>query len=248
VQFHRTRSIASSNETNIQGKRPMRGSWITEILHGKVLLFFIVCVLLICPVVPAFSHRVNIFAYAEGDTIYTESYFYDGTPVIAGKIQVIDSNQNTVFTGRTDDGGLLSFKIPKKDDLTIVLDAGMGHRATFQIPSEELSQLKPVKSSEEAMSKKPQITDEVKTEVVRSKEEAPMVEAQVSSKSVSDISVEDIRTVVQEEISRELEPISKRIARLEKKTSPSVTEIFGGIGYIIGLMGLIMYFKSKAKK
>ena len=241
-------NIASSKGTNIQDKRTMRGSWITEILHGKLLLFFIVCGLLVCPAFPAFSHRVHIFAYVEGDTIYTESYFYDGTPVTEGKIEVIDSSQNTVFTGRTDDEGLLSFKITKKDDLTIVLDAGMGHRATFQIPAEELSQLKSVKSSEEAIPKKPQTASEVKTEVVRSKEEMPTVEAQISSKSVSDISVEDIRTVVQEEISRELEPISKRIARLEKKTGPSVTEIFGGIGYIIGLMGLIMYFKSKAKK
>jgi nickel transport protein len=242
------RNIASSNGTHIQDKCPMRGSWITEILHGKVLLFFIVCVLLVCPVVPAFSHRVNIFAYVEGDTIYTESYFSDGTPVTDGKIEVTDSSQNTVFTGRTDSEGLLSFKIPKKDDLTIVLDAGMGHRATFQIPSEELSQPEPIEPSEEATSKKSQIASEPKTKVVKSKEEAPMVEAQVSSKSESDISIEDIRTVVQEEISRELEPISKRIARLEKKTGPSVTEIFGGIGYIIGLMGLIMYFKSKAKK
>jgi len=119
-------NIASSKGTNIQDKRTMRGSWITEILHGKLLLFFIVCGLLVCPGVPAFSHRVNIFAYVEGDTIYTESYFYDGTPVTDGKIEVTDSNQSTVFTGRTDDEGLFSFKIPKKDDLTIVLDAGTG--------------------------------------------------------------------------------------------------------------------------
>jgi nickel transport protein len=32
-----------------------------------------------------------------------------------------------------------------------------------------------------------------------------------------------------------------------RKQGPTVTEIFGGIGYIIGLMGIAAYFKNRRK-
>lgn len=39
----------------------------------------------------AFAHKVNIFAYVEGDTVYTESYFPDGKKVESGLVEVYDS-------------------------------------------------------------------------------------------------------------------------------------------------------------
>ena len=42
----------------------------------------------------AFTHKVNIFAYVEGDTVYTESYFSDGKKVEGGVVEVYDSEGN----------------------------------------------------------------------------------------------------------------------------------------------------------
>jgi nickel transport protein len=81
----------------------------------------------------AFAHKVNIFAYIEGNTVYTESYFPDGRAVEDGKITVVDSNEETLLEGRTDEKGLFSFAIPKKEDLVIILDAGMGHKNHFEL-------------------------------------------------------------------------------------------------------------------
>ena len=87
-----------------------------------------------------FAHKVNIFAWVENGTINTESYFPDGKVVQNGSISVFDSNENLLLTGKTDSEGMFSFPVPKGDDLTIILDASMGHRATFTITQEELGE------------------------------------------------------------------------------------------------------------
>jgi len=84
------------------------------------------------------AHKVNIFAYADSGVVYTESYFPDGRPVENGTIEVYDSQGHKLLEGVTDKEGLFSFKVPKKDDLTIVIIASMGHRNKFILKEEEI--------------------------------------------------------------------------------------------------------------
>lgn len=77
------------------------------------------------------AHKVNIFAYVEGGTVYCETYFPDGRSVVNGKVQVFDSQDRLLLTGQTDDKGLFQFAVPKIDDLTLVINASMGHKNKF---------------------------------------------------------------------------------------------------------------------
>ena len=86
----------------------------------------------------ALAHKVNVFAYVDGGKIYTESYFADGRPVKGGKVLVYDSRETLLLEGVTDKEGLFSFDIPKVDDLTIVIDATMGHRNRFRLKRAEV--------------------------------------------------------------------------------------------------------------
>jgi nickel transport protein len=86
----------------------------------------------------AMAHKVNLFAYVESGTVYTESYFADGHKVAEGKVAVHDSADRLLLEGKTDKEGLFSFPVPKVDDLTIVLDAGMGHKASFKLKKDEV--------------------------------------------------------------------------------------------------------------
>ncbi|MCK4923915.1 MAG: hypothetical protein KAS61_03010 [Spirochaetes bacterium] len=108
-------------------------------LHRNRLLHAIVTALVVLLLsMPAFAHKVNIFAWVEGDTVHTESYFPDGRVVQKGTVSVYDSEDSLLLKGVTDEEGLFSFPVPKGDDLTIVLDASMGHRATYRLSAEEL--------------------------------------------------------------------------------------------------------------
>lgn len=106
-------------------------------MKAKSYLFvFLLVVLLFAG--NALAHKVNLFAYVEGGIIYTESYFPDGKPVAGGKILVYDSGNNLVQEGITDKEGLFHFAIPKVDDLTIVIEASMGHKNHYKLKKNEV--------------------------------------------------------------------------------------------------------------
>lgn len=105
-------------------------------LHMKY--FFVAAVVILLFSGPALAHKVSLFAYAEGGKIYTESYFSDGKAVAGGKVMVYDSQNQLLFEGVTDKDGVLSFDIPKVDDLNIVLNATMGHKNNFKLKKSEV--------------------------------------------------------------------------------------------------------------
>ena len=84
------------------------------------------------------AHRVNLFAWVEGDTVYVESKFSSSRRVNKGKIIVTDPEGTQLLTGTTNENGEFSFKVPKKTELKIVLEAGTGHRAEWTIPLAEI--------------------------------------------------------------------------------------------------------------
>ncbi len=101
------------------------------------IFLLLVCGLLLLSTV-ASAHKVNIFAYAESGTIYTESYFPDGRPVEGGKVLVYDSKDKLLLESVTDTEGLFNFDIPKVDDLNIVIEATMGHKNSFKLKKSEV--------------------------------------------------------------------------------------------------------------
>jgi nickel transport protein len=88
---------------------------------------------------PASAHKVNVFAYVENGTVHTESYFPDGKKVEGGAIEVFDTAGKRIVEGKTDRQGNFSFPVPaEKDDLRIVLNASMGHKASFLMKKSEM--------------------------------------------------------------------------------------------------------------
>ena len=173
--------------------------------------------------ISAFAHKVNIFAYVEGDKVYTESYFNDGKKCINSKIEVFDNQENKLLEGLTNAEGEFSFEVPQEDgDLKLVLTASMGHRAEYIISADELG-------------------DTVGS--IKEKFEEPV---SVVSPEVSSLDLKEIQSLLEDALDKKLEPILREIKRSqEHKISP--TEIIGGIGYIFGIFGIIAYFLSRKK-
>jgi nickel transport protein len=188
-----------------------------------IILVFVLCFVLTW--VPAiFAHKVYIFSWIEGDTVYTESYFSGKKKVMGGLIKVFDPSGKKLLEGKTNEKGEFSFKIPKKTDLRIVLEATMGHRAEYILRATE-------------------IPDTVeRPEAIKEKDES-----QASSSSAIKVDLEQIRLVIEEALDSRLKPIVKTLAKIQEERSPGFTEIIGGVGYIFGLVGLILYFKSRKK-
>ena len=173
------------------------------------------------------AHKVYLFAWVDGDTVHTESYYPNKRRISGGKIKVLDSSDGQLLlSGMTDENGEFSFKIPKRVDLRIVLEAGMGHQSEFRLPASELS----------PKDTQPQNAGERK---VKGERDPSIPEVEADS--------EQLKKIIETALEKKLAPLERKIAHLEKGDGPGLTEIIGGIGYIIGLMGLALYFKSRKR-
>jgi nickel transport protein len=60
----------------------------------------------------AAAHRVNLFAWSEGNAVQVESKFSDSTPVKGGKLTVTDTATGKVLaSGKTSDTGTWRFTL-----------------------------------------------------------------------------------------------------------------------------------------
>ncbi|MEJ5365293.1 MAG: hypothetical protein WHS86_09340 [Desulfosoma sp.] len=111
------------------------GIFFWKAVSAVVLGVFVACF----PSVGAWAHKVNVFAYAEGGTVFVESYFPDGSPVVQGTVSVTDPKGAKIFEGTTDKEGRAQFPAPsEKTDLTIEVNASMGHRAVATLKKSDL--------------------------------------------------------------------------------------------------------------
>ena len=110
--------------------------------HRYKQLFYGIVIGVLFAMIPAgtaVAHKVLLFAYVEGDIIHAEGYFADGKKVDNSLIEVFDSSGTKILDGKTDKEGQFVFKAPKKDDLRLVLNASMGHRAVFKITADKIT-------------------------------------------------------------------------------------------------------------
>ncbi len=205
------------------------------------LLFTFCCLLFVSN---ADAHKVNIYAYAENGMVHSESYFVDGTKCKNSVLEVFDERDKTkLLEGKTDEEGKFSFKIPKVTSIKIVLHASMGHQAEYTLSEDEVREAMGVK--------KPPKSSTVK---VPSKSEggAAMKTQKRETEKVSElkgISESEIEAIVEGVVDRKLKPMERMLVKIQETSGkPGFTEIVGGIGYIIGILGIIAYFKAKRIK
>ncbi len=190
-------------------------------IRFSFIILFLTSIILTGSNVPALAHKVIIFAWVEGDTVFTESKFSGGKKAINARVEIFDKDGKKLLEGKTDNKGEFSFKIPKLTDLRIVLNAGMGHKAKWTVPESE------IREAGNILEKKSAVEPSGPTTVGLSKEE--------------------VKKIIEDSLDKKLRPIVRMITE-SKNTKPSLTEIIGGIGYIFGLMGVALYFKNRRKK
>jgi nickel transport protein len=178
---------------------------------------------------PALAHRVILFAYVDGDRVFTEGYFSDGKRCQNARVEVFDRFGNKVVEGNTDRNGEFSFTPPKGKDLRIVLTASMGHRDEYTIPAGELQ-------GEAEGKKHPESKSHEATEKEKGK----------PARRLTPREMNQIRTVVGEVLDEKLKPVMEVLSKRQNGRI-SFVQVIGGIGIIFGIMGIVLYFKSKRK-
>jgi nickel transport protein len=191
-------------------------------------------------VVPAFAHKVTIFAWVEGDTVHTQSKFSGGKRAQNSTVVVYDMDGNQLLEGQTDENGGFSFKVPKKTGLKVVLKASMGHLAEWTIPAEEITGVADASAS---------VAPEVSTDT-----DAPQAASLTDQQqppptpppTAVGLSREEVQSLIDESLDRKLKPVLNMLADTVD-SGPRLSEVIGGIGYIFGLVGVALYFSTRRK-
>ncbi|MBF0451562.1 MAG: hypothetical protein HQK75_12725 [Candidatus Magnetomorum sp.] len=209
--------------------------------YNKITLRILLCIFFIFVIADhAFAHKVSIFAWVEGDTVYTESKFMGGKTVRNAPIEILDAQGKKLLEGTTNDNGEFSFKIPQKTEMKIVLLAGMGHKAYWTIPVEDFQE------DMTASSKKNSINTDIPSEKSIISKPVPE-QKQVPPNGLTSV---EIQTIIENALDKKMQPFMTRMNKLlNPDHGPDLKDIFGGIGYILGLMGLGAYvhYRNKMK-
>ena len=192
--------------------------------------------------VPAQAHRVNVFAWVEGNTVYTTAKFSGGKVARESLVEVYDSQKKLLLKGKTDNKGDFSFSVPKIDNLDIVVYAGTGHRGSWQVKKSELTSVSKTAAPENVdTSHKPAAQNPTPA--------AAQTSGAVTTSSPNlQINSEEIEKIVQKVVNRslteKLHPLMLMLAEI-RDPDPGLKDILGGLGYILGLVGIIAYIKSR---
>jgi nickel transport protein len=187
----------------------------------------------------ASAHGVSVFAWVEGDTIHVESKFFGGKKVKGGEIVVMDLQGVELLSGRTNDQGKFSFKVPKRTDLRIVLNAGQGHQGEWTLAADEMK----ASPSETTLATSPEKATPSDGKGTVSKTVMNLGTAAPDAA----IKPEELETIIETVLDKKLKPITRKLADLQQE-GPTVRDIIAGIGYIFGLVGVAAYVHSRKKK
>jgi nickel transport protein len=122
--------------------RKPRRSW------GATLTVLALGIVVALPMVShVWAHKVNVFAWVEGDTVFVEGYFPGGKKSQDSLVEVFNSAGTKLLEGRTNKKGEFSFKIPEKTDLKIILTSSMGHKNDFIVPASNFQEVESSPSS-----------------------------------------------------------------------------------------------------
>ncbi len=200
--------------------------------YGVTIFCLLVCFILFSGT--ALAHKVTVFAWVEGNKVLGESKFSGGKRPQGSEVIVWDTQGNELLRTKTDDNGEFSFALPKRTAMRIELLAGMGHKAEWTIALEDIPEdAVPAAGSDKSQG---------------AAADAPPPPAKETAPSIDKAELEAIvQKAVETSLNKKITPLTKMVADLSEH-GPGPSEIIGGIGYIFGLMGIFLYFKSRRKE
>ncbi len=210
---------------------------------------------------PAWAHRANIFAFVEGTTVRMECFFSRGAPIRQGRVEALDAVTGEALAGGlTDDSGLFSFPVPEKARLAahaliLRVNAGEGHMGEWRIEPEEFG-VEPAVSGSAATiflpsaqpdDSPPCIVDLPDFFSLDSREFerrlGEILDRKLDEKLGSGLEARldtqlDARLNIL--LDEKLAPIRRMLAEMDR---PGLRDIIGGIGWLVGLAGLVAWFR-----
>lgn len=191
----------------------------------KLKLVLWVMAALLLTAFPAWAHKVSVFGYVENGWLLGEGYFPGGGKAKASKVELLDQKGRVLATTKTDNNGAFKMELPKaKGPLKLVILAGMGHKGQYVLTTQDLGQGQ------------------------AGEHQAPDALTSQSGAQGGQIDQAMLQAAIEKALDQQLAPLKAQIAKLQAERAIGVTDVLGGLGYILGLLGLAAYMKNRKQK
>jgi nickel transport protein len=192
-----------------------------------------ICLMSLLAVAPARAHKVIASAYASGQNLEGEVGFSNGDMAMDTLVEVFDPSGRKLGETRTDGDGFFSFAPSEAVDHLFVADLGAGHVARFTVMAADLP--KGVAGGESA--------NLVPATAATGTGKGTAADTPVAS--ADGIAPAEIAALVSEAVKQEVRPLRREIAAY--KETHDIQSILGGLGYILGLVGVVFYLMARRR-
>jgi nickel transport protein len=182
---------------------------------------------------PALAHKVSVYAYVENGQIKGEGYFAGGDKAQNCPVEVYDAQGGLAASAQTNAQGEFSLPLPTAaaPPLKIILRAGQGHQGDYTLTAADLG------AAETSPAAPPPAPD---MDAPPAEPAGPPAAAQIEQ------AVERaVAKALGQQLDQRLAPLTAQVAKLASERAVSLQDVIGGLGYILGLLGLAAYLKSR---
>ena len=189
----------------------------------------------------AVAHKLVVFATVNGKTLEGEAYFHGGAAVHNAKVTIVGPQERVLGETTTDDEGLFTFDVVWRCEHTLIVDAGEGHDGRYAVPIDELPDDLPLPNGQGSP-----------TAEAGNAEPPPVEEPDLGSTPEPSLQGPALPSDA-EDLGAQIKALSKQIAGMRKdldryRNQRGLQDVLGGIGYILGIMGLVFYFLGVRRK
>lgn len=163
-----------------------------------------------------------MFASAIGTSIEGEAYFVGSGPAAGVDVTLTDADKKLLQSGKTGPDGHFALPASGAGDITVTVDAEDGHIAHFTIAGSDLDP-SPAATPAVAAPAAPS-TAGGSAPAVAAAPFVPMADLEIA-------------------VARKVAPLAAQIDALQ--SALRIQDIVGGIGYIVGIFGLVAFLKSR---
>ncbi|RKT45699.1 hypothetical protein [Thiocapsa rosea] len=183
---------------------------------------------------PALAHKLQVFAFTEGARISGSAYFAGGGAASGARIEVRDREGKVLAELAPDGEGKFVYTAALPVDHLILAITDDGHQAEWRVPAAEL-----------AAGFAPDESPARDAERSEGGEVSVIVETVPSAVSANAMAALDpaLESAIERAVARQIRPLREQLVAAEDRIR--LQDILGGIGYIMGLTGLALWWKSR---
>lgn len=196
---------------------------------------------------PVLAHKLQLFAFADGNRVEGSAYFSGGGGARGASIRVFDAENRLVADLQPDADGSFNWVAPSPMDYLLVAETGDGHRVEWRIGADELAPgFLPVQGAPPAAGVGPRGPNGAYTEP---ESNATRTNGAVGRPESPDPCAHDavvdpaLSAAIALAVARQVRPLREELAA--ERDRVRLQDILGGLGYIFGLAGIALWWRRR---